>query len=97
MKIRLKPFTALLLTCSFTLLLTACGNSQITQSYVDPELKKLDLDGVLVVAVAKEQANRRVRAKQPDADAEAATEQPATTGRRRRGRRPLRFARSATR
>jgi hypothetical protein len=38
--------------------LTACGNSTITHSYVDPVLVKLDLDGVLVVAVAKKKSAR---------------------------------------
>ena len=38
--------------------LTACGNSAITHSYVDPVLVKLDLDGVLVVAVAKKKSAR---------------------------------------
>lgn len=42
------------------LLGTACNtNSNITHSYVDPVLKKLDLDGVLVVAVAKKQEARK--------------------------------------
>lgn len=41
------------LICLLTGLLTACSNSTITHSYVDPVLVKLDLDGVLVVAVAK--------------------------------------------
>lgn len=40
--------------------LSACNiNSEITNSYVDPEFKKLDLHGVLVVAVAKEAAARK--------------------------------------
>ncbi len=39
--------------------LSACGiNSEITASSVDPEFKKLDLHGVLVVAVAKNASNR---------------------------------------
>lgn len=42
----------------FTGLLTACSNSTITHSYVDPVLVKLDLDGVLVVAVAKKKSAR---------------------------------------
>jgi hypothetical protein len=45
------------LICS--LALSACNiNSEITNSYVDPAFKKLDLHGVLVLAVTKEPANR---------------------------------------
>lgn len=41
------------------LTLSACGiNSQITNSSVDPAFKKMDLHGVLVVAVAKESSSR---------------------------------------
>jgi hypothetical protein len=40
-------------------LLTGCGgNSEIKHSYVDPELDKLDLEGVLVVGVAQQQSAR---------------------------------------
>jgi hypothetical protein len=39
--------------------LAACGiNSEITNSYVDPEFRKLDLHGVLVVGVARQAAAR---------------------------------------
>jgi len=39
--------------------IAGCGiNSEITSSYVDPEFKKLDLHGVLVVAVTRETAIR---------------------------------------
>jgi hypothetical protein len=39
--------------------LAACGiNSEITTSYVDPQFSKLDLHGVLVVAVAREASTR---------------------------------------
>jgi hypothetical protein len=48
----------LLVAGLLVLAISACGNTQITQSYVDPVLKKLDLDGVLVVAVAKKQSAR---------------------------------------
>jgi hypothetical protein len=44
---------------SLALVLSGCGgSSEITHSYVDPELKKLDLEGVLVVAVTKQQSSR---------------------------------------
>ena len=55
----IKDFVRLLVAASCVLALSACNiNSQVTNSYVDPEFKKLDLHGVLVVAVAKEAANR---------------------------------------
>lgn len=38
--------------------LSACSPSKITHSYADPALKKLDHDGVLVVAVARQQTAR---------------------------------------
>jgi hypothetical protein len=42
------------------LLVSACNtNTSITHSYVDPVLKKLDLDGVLVVAISKKQEARK--------------------------------------
>ena len=48
-----------LLAISCGLAFTGCGsNSQISRSYVDPVLKKLDLQGVLVVAVTKTQSSR---------------------------------------
>ncbi|GEM_PF-3549513 len=41
------------------LLLTACSNNtSITRAYVDPELKKFDYQGVLVVAVAQKASAR---------------------------------------
>ena len=58
---RKKPgsISRLLLAGTFTLALYGCGgNSEITHSYVDPELDKLDLEGVLVVAVTQKQASR---------------------------------------
>ena len=55
----IKGFGRLLVAASCALVLSACNiNSQVTNSYVNPEFKKLDLHGVLVVAVAKEAANR---------------------------------------
>ena len=49
---------AFVLAAIFTFALSACGiNSQIVNSSVDPEFSKLDLHGVLVVAVAKEASN----------------------------------------
>ena len=43
---------------SSLLLLTACSNnSTITRSYVDPLLKKMDLQGVLVIGVAQNRDN----------------------------------------
>jgi hypothetical protein len=55
----IQDFARLLLATSCVFVLSACNiNSQVTNSYVDPEFKKLDLHGVLVVAVAKEAANR---------------------------------------
>jgi hypothetical protein len=57
----LQPGSAihLIATGVFTLLLSACGgSSEITHSYVDPEFAKLDLEGVLVVAVTKQESSR---------------------------------------
>ncbi len=49
----------LIVASIFTLILSACGgSSEITHSYVDPEFDKLDLEGVLVVAVAKQNSSR---------------------------------------
>jgi len=43
----------------FAVLLSGCGgSSEITHSYVDPGLDKLDLEGVLVVGVTREKAAR---------------------------------------
>jgi hypothetical protein len=51
--------TRLLVASIFTLILSACGgSSEITHSYVDPEFDKLDLEGVLVVAVTKQNSSR---------------------------------------
>jgi hypothetical protein len=58
MTINFKLMASLLIAGLFVLVISACGNSQITHSYVDPVLKKLDLDGVLVVAVTKKQSAR---------------------------------------
>lgn len=53
-------FTRIILLGAFAFALSACNlNSEITASYVDPEFKKLDLHGVLVVAVAKQASSRR--------------------------------------
>ena len=42
-----------------TLFFSACGgNSEITDAYVNPDLAGMDLDGVMVVGVAKEQSGR---------------------------------------
>jgi hypothetical protein len=52
-------FTRFVLAASCALALFACSiNSEVTNSYVDPAFKKLDLHGVLVVAVAKEPDKR---------------------------------------
>lgn len=52
---RIGALTVILLT----VLISACNtNTTITHSYVDPMLKKLDLDGVLVVAVSQKQEAR---------------------------------------
>ena len=58
MTIHLKLIAGLLVTGLFVLAISACGNSQITHSYADQELSKLDLDGVLVIAVAQQQSAR---------------------------------------
>ena len=55
----LKLWSAAALTLLSTVLLCSCGtNSTITRSYVDPVLKKLDLEGVLVVGVTQNEASR---------------------------------------
>lgn len=53
-----KSVIQILLAALLASALIACSNSRITQSYVDPELKKRDLEGVLVVAVTRTQAAR---------------------------------------
>ena len=59
MSIQTGSTTRLVVASIFTLILSACGgSSEITHSYVDPELDKLDLEGVLVVAVAKQNSSR---------------------------------------
>ncbi len=58
-----------LLVAFLGLIISACNtNSEITHSYVDPVLKKLDLEGVLVVGVAQK---REARAEFEDAFAKA--------------------------
>ncbi|MDH4039766.1 MAG: hypothetical protein OEV88_03850 [Gammaproteobacteria bacterium] len=55
----IKCFTRIVLAGTCALALFACSiNSEVTNSYVDPAFKKLDLHGVLVVAVAKEPDKR---------------------------------------
>ena len=56
----IKPVLVLqLLLAVVALALSGCGgSSEITHSYVDPELDKLDLEGVLVVAVTRQQSAR---------------------------------------
>lgn len=52
-----KQFGALVILIT---LLVACGGStKITKSFVDPELRKLDLEGVLVVGIARSQPARQ--------------------------------------
>ncbi len=52
-------FFRLTLAASCALALFACSiNSEVTNSYVDPEFNKLGVHGVLVAAVAKEPAHR---------------------------------------
>jgi hypothetical protein len=58
MRTTLKLMASVLIASLFALALSACNNSQITESYVDPGLRELDLDGVLVVAVTQEQSAR---------------------------------------
>ena len=54
-----KSTTALLFACICAFALPACNiNSQVTNSYVVPEFKALDLHGVLVVAVTREPKSR---------------------------------------
>jgi hypothetical protein len=49
----------LILIGTLAAILVGCGgSSEVTHSYVDPQLKKLDLDGVLVVAVTQKKASR---------------------------------------
>ena len=58
--IRVPKLLAPLFAASILMLtISSCGsNSQITHSYVDPVLKKLDLSGVLIVGVTKQQSAR---------------------------------------
>jgi len=59
MFVSVKAVSRKLLAVACVLLLPACGiNSQISASYVDPEFRKLDLHGVLVVAVTRQDAAR---------------------------------------
>ena len=52
-------FFRLTLAASCALALFACSiNSEVTNSYVDPEFHKLGVHGVLVAAAAKEPAHR---------------------------------------
>jgi len=47
------------LLCLLAVLIIGCSNnSTITRSYVDPVLKKMDLDGVLVIGVAQQRSSR---------------------------------------
>lgn len=59
MEITLKKFLQLSISAFLMFALAGCGsNSEITHSYVDPELSKLDLEGVLVLAVAQKKTAR---------------------------------------
>ena len=52
-------FTRFLLASLAALTLSACSiNSEVTNSYVDPKFKELDLHGVLVVAVTQKSSAR---------------------------------------
>jgi hypothetical protein len=56
---RKKSIGVLLFTSFVAMVLSGCGvNSEITRSYVNPDLDKMDLHGVLVVGVAREQTVR---------------------------------------
>ena len=47
------------LLCLLAVLLFGCSNnSTITRSYVDPVLKKMDLEGVLILGVAQQRSSR---------------------------------------
>lgn len=51
--------TFLLSAGIYALIISGCGtNTEITHSYVNPELDKLDLEGVLIVGVAQQQTAR---------------------------------------
>jgi hypothetical protein len=51
--------TSPLLLIGLVLCLAGCSNnSTISNSYVDPLLKKLDLEGVLIIGIAQERENR---------------------------------------
>jgi hypothetical protein len=58
MRTTLKLMAGVLIASLFALAISACTNSKITHSYVDPALVELDLDGVLVVAVTQQQSAR---------------------------------------
>lgn len=59
MEITLKRSLALSIAAFFILALAGCGsNSEITHSYVDPKIGELDLEGVLVLAVAQKKTAR---------------------------------------
>jgi len=47
-----------LLCLMATVLLGCSNNSTITRSYVDPVLKKMDLEGVLIIGVAQQRSSR---------------------------------------
>jgi hypothetical protein len=54
-----QPIARFLAVILCALAFQGCGtNSEITHSYVDPVLRKMDLHGVLVVAVAQQQSAR---------------------------------------
>ncbi|MEP0203275.1 MAG: hypothetical protein ABJD70_13730 [Halioglobus sp.] len=47
------------LLCTLAVFLIGCSNnSTITRSYVDPVLKKMDLEGVLIIGVAQQRSSR---------------------------------------
>jgi hypothetical protein len=55
MQLLIRKFIPTVVAGLCLLALAGCGiNSEITNSYVDPEFRKLDLHGVLVVAVTRE-------------------------------------------
>ena len=54
-----RALAPLLLASLSALAMLGCGgSSEVTHSYVDPELDKLDLEGVLVLAVTQQQSAR---------------------------------------
>ena len=59
MKTNLTSSISLLAALIISVLVAGCGtSSDITYSYVDPVLKKIDLSGVLVIGVAKKESAR---------------------------------------